>query len=278
MKSSNVTVIIPCYNDGIYLKQAMDSLISQTLKAVEIIIVDDGSDKATKEILGKFSYANTKIITQENQGLSKARNNGIALSETDYVLTLDADDHFEPTFIEKAVKVLEQNEKIGVVGCYFRWFNEENDNLRVINTTGGEAKDFLFGNKGIANSLFRRICWEQVGGYDEKMVHGYEDWEFWIAITSLGWEYGIIKEILFNYRRKNVSMLLTALEKYDLEIKRYIFKKHHKLYAMHIEETIDYFFNLLEKEVNQREKAFHSMDYKLGEKILSPIRMIKRKL
>ena len=277
-KKSNVTVIIPCYNDGIYLKKAVDSIISQTLKADEIIIVDDGSDIYTKEHLKKINYNNTKIITQKNQGLSKARNNGIALAKTDYILTLDSDDFFEPTFIEKAVELLSKDQKIGIVGCYFRWFDSENNNLRVIKTKGGTVKDFLFSNKGVGNALFRKKCWEQVGGYDEKMAKGYEDWEFWIAITALGWKYQVIEEILFNYRRKDSSMLLTAKANHDLEIKKYIFLKHKTLYALYIENTISHFFERIEEKEKEKYDILNSMHYKFAKIVLFPISLLKRKL
>lgn len=276
MKKSNVTVIIPCYNDAIYINKAVNSIISQTLQADEIIIIDDGSNKETKRALKKINYPNIKIITQENLGVCKARNNAIKKVKTKYILTLDSDDFFEPTFIEKAVNFIEKDPDIGVVGCYFRWFNEENKNLRSIKATGGKVKDFLYGNKGIGNALFRKICWEQVGGYDEKMIYGYEDWEFWIAITALGWKYHIIKEPLFNYRRKKSSRDITAKNKHDLELKKYIFKKHKKLYALHINETLNYCFENIEKHKKQKLLIQHSLEYKIGAILLKPLKYLSK--
>ena len=102
----DVTVIIPCFNDGKYVLEALNSIFNQTLQAVKIIIVDDGSNVETQKILKTIYNPNVQIIHQENKGVSNARNTGINLATTDYILTLDADDYFEPSFIEKSVKVL----------------------------------------------------------------------------------------------------------------------------------------------------------------------------
>ena len=115
---SNVTVIIPCYNDGKFIIEAVNSILNQTLKADKIIIVDDGSNAETKKVLKKINSNNVEIIYQENLGVCKARNRGVNLATTDYILTLDADDYFEPTFIEKSVEILNNNSNTGIVGCY----------------------------------------------------------------------------------------------------------------------------------------------------------------
>ncbi|WP_417559194.1 glycosyltransferase family 2 protein [Mesoflavibacter zeaxanthinifaciens] len=276
MKKSNVTVIIPCYNDGEYILKAVDSALKQTSKPEKIIIIDDGSDIKTKSVLKTIKDDIIEIIYQKNLGVCKARNIAIAQAKTDYILTLDADDFFEPTFIEKAIKILDQDQKVGVVGCYFRWFNEENNNLHVIKTPGGQLDDFLYGNKGVGNAIFRKICWEQVGGYDENMRYGYEDWEFWIAIAAMGWKYDSIPEILFNYRRKNESRDSIAKSNYDILLKKYIFIKHQKHYAKNIDETLNYVFNLAERKVKEKEKIINSINYRFGKKILNPIRKIRR--
>lgn len=249
-----VSVVITCFNDGQYIEQAVASILSQTLQPDEILIVDDGSEYQTKKIITKLKNKKIQIITQKNQGLPTARNNGIAQAKGRYILPLDADDFFEPTFIEKAVKILDSNETIGIVSCGFRWFNEESPELRRIYTSNATLEDFLFANKCLSGSMFRKICWSKVGGYDESMKLGYEDWEFWISITSHGWKMEAIPEILYNYRRKEKSMFKKAKSSYDLSIRKYIFIKHKDLYALHIDKTLMYFFSLLESKSIKKEE------------------------
>ena len=95
--SELVSVVIPCYNHGEYINEAIGSIISQKYTNWEIIIVDDGStDKGTIAVLGKINHPRIKIIHKENGHLSSARNCGFRESKGDYILTLDADDKFHP--------------------------------------------------------------------------------------------------------------------------------------------------------------------------------------
>ena len=125
---SDITVVIPCYNDRNFIKSAVDSLLHQTLIPDEIIIVDDGSDQATLEILSQFNNPRVNVVYQENQGVSVARNNGIIQSQFQYICVLDADDYLETTFLEKAKQLLESNRDAIYVSSYYRKFNNKNKN------------------------------------------------------------------------------------------------------------------------------------------------------
>jgi len=273
-KSSNVTVVIPCYNDGEYILKAIESITNQTLKADKIIIVDDGSDLKTKNILNTIKSKNIDIVFQENQGVSKARNKGISLVTTLYVLNLDADDFFEETFIEKAVAILNNNLKIGVVGSFYRQFNDKNNTSIIIKPIGGSVKNFLLKNNGMASSMFRKQCWDEVNGYDEKMVEGYEDWDFWISVLSNNWEMFIIEEVLFNYRIKELSRDKIALKSHDFDLKRYIFYKHENVFKNNFDK---YSVDLLKENCMLKKNRIldKSLDYKIGNFILKPFRMLK---
>src|SRR5688572_30177035 len=124
---TKVSVIIPCYNLGKFLNEAIESVLSQTLRDYEIIVVNDGStDKETIHIINELKNPLIKVVQTSNQGLSAARNTGIFFSKGDYILPLDADDKIEPSYLEKAVKVLDENENIGIVYCEAMFFGEEN--------------------------------------------------------------------------------------------------------------------------------------------------------
>jgi glycosyltransferase involved in cell wall biosynthesis len=275
---SNVTVIIPCYNDGKYIMKALQSIYVQTVLPERIIIVDDGSGQETKNVLKNIKHSSVEIIYQENKGVSNARNTAIALAKTDYILNLDADDYFEPSFIEKSVGVLNNNLKIGVVGCFYKALNKNVIENEITKPLGGKAKDFLIKNNGLGNSMFRKKCWVQVSGYDEKMANGYEDWEFWIAILKNDWEMYIIQEPLFIYRRKTISRDQTALKDFDFELRSYIFLKHEQVFLDNYEF---YTLELLRQNSLLRNKVIktkNSKDYKIGEFFLVSLRFLKKTL
>lgn len=274
---SNVTVIIPCYNDGKFIIEAVNSILNQTLKADKIIIVDDGSNAETKKVLKNIKHSSVEIVYQENKGVSNARNTAIALAQTDYILNLDADDYFEPSFIEKAVAVLNNNNQVVAVSSYCRAFKNDKS-IEIIKPLGGKLKDFIVINNGRANSMFLKKSWEAVGGFDEKMHEGYEDWEFWIAILEQKGTMHIIKEVLSHYRIKNTSRDQKALENHDFELRKYIYLKHKVIYETYLDFYV--FQLLLQNSLlrNSLNKAKNSIEFNLGKVILKPFRFLKNKV
>ncbi len=122
-KQVKVSVIIPCFNDGKYIDEAVDSILAQTYQDFEIIIVNDGStDEFTNNLLKNYKKPRTSVLCKTNGHLSSARNHGIKNSNAEYILPFDADDIFEPTYLEKAVDILDKNPEIGVVTCDIRLF------------------------------------------------------------------------------------------------------------------------------------------------------------
>src|SRR5687768_491351 len=114
---SLISVIIPCYNHSHYLSTAIESVLTQSHKAVEIVVVDDGSVDATKQVA--LSYPGVKYVYQSNQGLSAARNMGIRNSTGQYLVFLDADDWLYPQALQTNLHYLLQNPKAAFVsGAY----------------------------------------------------------------------------------------------------------------------------------------------------------------
>ncbi len=272
--ASNITVIIPCYNDGQYIMEALQSLYHQTLLPEKIIIVDDGSDAPTKKILNEINNPLVQIIYQENKGVSAARNRGIAMAQTDYIVNLDADDYYESTFFEKAVAVLHKDQKVVAVSSYHRIF-QKTKTIQITKPLGGKLKDFIVINNCSANTLFRKLDWKAVGGFDEKMRDGYEDWEFWIANLKIGGSITIIPEVLSNYRVKEVSRDQNALKTHDFELRNYIFLKHKEVYLEHFDFYIGELLRQNSLLRNSVHKAKNSVDYSIGSIILKPLRAIK---
>lgn len=272
---SNVTVIIPCYNDGQYIMEALQSLYNQTLLPEKIIIVDDGSDAITKKILNAINHPLVQIIYQENKGVSAARNHAIALAQTDYIVNLDADDYYESTFLEKAVAVFHQDQEVVAVSSNCRIFKAQTT-IEIIEPKGGSLKNFIVMNQSRASAMFTKKAWLSVGGFDEKMKEGYEDWEFWIAILKLGGTIHIIQEVLSHYRIKKVSRDQNALKNHDFELRNYIFLKHKELYLEHLDFYIGELLRQNSLLRNSVHKAKKSIDYTIGKFIIQPLRAIKK--
>jgi glycosyltransferase involved in cell wall biosynthesis len=231
MISPKVSVIIPCYNHAQFILEALESVINQTFNDFQCLIIDDGSTDNTKQIVldwiktdGRFKY-----YYQDNSGLSKARNYGISLSLGSYILPLDSDDKISDNYIEKCVIALNANSEIKIAygEAYFFGNSKKKWNLDTYN-----FEDILYKNMIYCTGLFRKQDWERVGGYDENLKKGLEDWEFWIHILKNGGEVIKLNNCFFYYRLKDNSMIIDAVinNSYGYNSRLYIFEKHIDVY------------------------------------------------
>ena len=230
-----VSVIIPCYNAGEWIDEAVDSILAQTYKDYEIIIVNDGSsDPLTQEKLRSYESSSIQVIHQKNKGLAGARNTGIRSARGEYILPLDADDMFAPTYLEKSVSIMERNPSIGVVTCWVKKFGEQKGTIQYPKKVNQWS--ILISTHTIGTSLFRKACWEEVSGYDEQ-APGAEDWEFWIRVLAKGWQRYAIQEPLFRYRIR-LESLSRGTGLFGRVICSYIYNKHCKLYNQYFWKSI----------------------------------------
>lgn len=271
-----VSVVIPCYKQAQFLGEALQSILDQTYQNWECIIVNDDSPDYTEIVANEWCNKDSRIkyISQTNGGLSSARNFGIQNASSDFILTLDADDRYAPTFIEKGLKILKDCQEIGVVSSWILRFKDSKE-ICIIKPNGKKIEDFLFQNAVNGTSLFRKKCWEMVGGYDEKMKTGYEDWDFYIRVCANGWNIHVIPEILFFYRQHDFSMRLDAYQNHDKNIKMYIYSKHKELYLNHYEDMVTFFLYTIDLEKSNTIKTKNKIDFKIGSIVLKPLRMIK---
>jgi GT2 family glycosyltransferase len=192
-----VSIIIPIYNYGIQFEKALQSVFNSTYKNIEIVIVDDGSTNTYVKLKLESvkDHPNIKIIHQENQGPSAARNNGIKNSTGDLILPLDADDMVQPDYIQLCVNILKNNKKISPVYC---------DTHHIGQTQGIEVRpewSLERLNKGpfIVNcSMFHREAFDKCDGYDVELK-GWEDYDLWIRMGINGYVGKRIPKPLFIY-------------------------------------------------------------------------------
>jgi glycosyltransferase involved in cell wall biosynthesis len=268
-----VSIVIPCFNDAKYIEQAVNSVLNQSYPYKEIIVVDDGSNLETKVVLQKLESKITKLITQNNLGQSTARNVGIRESKGDYILVLDSDDFFEPSFVEKAVKVFLENKNTKIVTCFANLILE-NGKSYVYKPKGGDVACFLCSNGALGSAMFRKKDWKISGGYDETLRQGFEDWEFYIRLLQKEGIAQVIEEPLYNYRKRNNTTTQRAnIVKYELLY--YLFLKNRELYEKYLDDYVYYLLSKIEIEEGEKIKNTQRLEFKIGKAILKPLRWVK---
>ena len=208
-----VSVVIPCFNYGAYVAEAVDSVLAQTLRDVEIIVVEGGStDGVTPALLRAFERPRTRVLFRdERHRVGDNRNFGISHAKGRFICCLDADDMLAPTYLEKAVFLME-NGAYDVVSSSVRRFGAVDDTYYVMTTV--TLSDLLLANQVTTAAVFRREFWEKTGGYQDaepNTPYLYEDWRFWICVASEGARIrNMSDELLLLYRAHTQSSLSTA--------------------------------------------------------------------
>ncbi len=230
------TVVITSYNKGRWLKQAINSVLGQTLHDVQLIVVDDRSDDPeTIKVLNQISKDVHVIRLDKNRGVSAARNEGIRNADSEYICCLDGDDYLEPTYLEKARNVFENDKDVGIVASFYNVFGDITGK-RSHSMGDTSLVRILTWFYIISPSCFRREASVKVGMYDENL-RDHEDWEHWINIAKDGWKIKVIPQYLVNIRVHGHSLHLSNIGKADIYY-AYIINKHRKLYEEHLVEVV----------------------------------------
>lgn len=228
-----VSVVIPCYNHGDFLLETLDSLHAQTFTDYEIIVVNDGStDEGTVELLQNLKRSKTRVIHTDNRGVSAARNRGIAEARGHYILPLDSDDKIGPDYLKEAVNILDARPEVSIVYCERVLFGEREGEDPLPEY---DARALLVDNCICPAALFRKADWKAVGGYSEKMVYGWEDWDFWISISELNKQVVKLKHPLFFYRIRSKSRDHSLKFHQKLAMMSLIVLRHKRLYIRHLD-------------------------------------------
>jgi GT2 family glycosyltransferase len=228
-----VTVVIPCFNQGAYIDDAINSVLAQTFQDFEIIVVDDGStDPATIERLRDYQRPKTRVVRTENHGPSAARNLGISLGTGEYILPLDADDRIAATYLRRGIEALDARPGVGIVYGRTEMFGARTG---LVPGAGFDLHEILFSNTIVVTALFRRKDWRAAGGYAVNMTEGFEDWDFWLTLLEQGREVSLLPETLFFYRVSDTSRNATlhgSSERLQ-RMRRAAMLNHLLLYAAH---------------------------------------------
>lgn len=225
-----LSVVIPTFNQGTLLVDAVAS-VERCAPGAELLIVDDGSSEPESlRILARLREAGFAVLSQTNQGLSSARNRGFAEAHGTWVFPLDDDNRLLPGWIDAALAGADS--RVAVIHGNWREFGQR-EGLRTPPPL--DIDRMLVVNSIDAGALIRRAAWRAVGGYD----HGLrclEDWEFWIALLSAGWTFSYFEgepgQAAFEYRVRPGSLLKRSLDPdYNLNLQKLVLRKHATLYV-----------------------------------------------
>lgn len=209
-----VAIVIPCFNDGRFVREALDSALAQTFTNLEVIVVDGGStDGATPAVIASLAGPRVcpLIRTDGRHYVGDNRNYGIEHTRSLYVCCLDSDDVLEPTYIEKVLFHLE-----------YRAYDVGSSSMRMFGAKEGEWRlrprptlgDFRLGNQALTCSVFRRTLWENAGRFRDTGLgkdHVAEDWDLWVRMAALGARFrNNAQELLLNYRVREGGQSLSS--------------------------------------------------------------------
>lgn len=217
-----VTVVIPAYNAAQYLAETIESVLAQTFKNFELLIIENGSTDNTVEVAYQYSQQDKRVkifSTGSNSGVSAARNKGIQLAVGKVFAFLDADDQWLPNKLTSHIEHLNQDTNLGVSFGRVEFLSPDGKPTRQFcnnRLSDIQPQHFLYENPTItaSNLVFRREVFEQMGGFEESMRYS-EDMELLLRVAcSNRWKIEGLNEVLTQYRTspKGLSSNLHGME------------------------------------------------------------------
>lgn len=209
-----ISVVLPVYNGALYLQEAIDSILAQSYSEFELIIIDDGSNDNSSDIIRSYSDLRIRFYQQQNQGLAATLNNCIALATGEYIARQDQDDTSYPDRLAKQVEFLNNNLEYGMVGTWAEIWEKDKSTDRAHRhpTNDLELKfELLFNNPFVHSSMMiRKEVFDNVGGYSiDKTRQPPEDYEMWSRVAK-NYKVANLPEMLHVYREMPQSMSRTG--------------------------------------------------------------------
>jgi glycosyltransferase involved in cell wall biosynthesis len=220
-----IAVVVPCYNDGATLPEAIESIRAQ--EPCELVVVDDGStDSTTKSVFEELEGTGVHVVHQENAGLSAARMAGVDATSAPYVVVLDADDRIEPASLTALADALDAHPSARAAWGDDLTFGR----VEMLVPQGGDLDPWLitYLNEWPATAMFRREAILESGGWE--LRGGYEDWDLWMTFAERGWTGIHVPRVVANYRLHAGRMLGDSVKRHG-EIYANLRRRHSRLFA-----------------------------------------------
>ncbi len=211
MNKPEISVVMPVYNSEIYLGEAVESVLNQTFKNFEFLILNDGSTDRSGEIIRKYAGMDKRIKifnSGRNRGLVHQLNKGMKLSKAKYIARMDSDDISLPRRLERQFLFMEENPSMGVCGAWMEAFCEEKKHIRIQPAGHGEIfAGLLFKTRIWHTTVMMRISTLSGSAqlYRPEFIH-VEDYELWVRLGLSGVRFANIPEVLLRYRLHEKSV------------------------------------------------------------------------
>lgn len=262
---AKVSVVVPCFNQGEFLVECLQSVLNQSVDDWECIIVNDGSTDDSQIIANQWveKDARFQLVSIDNAGVSNARNQGILRATGTYILPLDADDYLDKNYIKSALQIFQNSPSCKVVYGSVMLIGERNERW---NLPEFSMEELAMSNIIPVTGIYRKTDWVRIKGYDLQLKKGLEDWEFWINLLKENPKVHYLEEITFYYRIKKDSRNTAVDVSAQKEIQSYIVKKHLDFYMntfgtyQELAKTLK-FQNM---ELNSYKKSFSFKIFKVG--------------
>jgi glycosyltransferase involved in cell wall biosynthesis len=231
---SEISIVIPCRDDGWFLEEAVISAQRQTAP-VEILIADDGSaDPFTLALLDRLAADPAlRVLRAPPRGLPQVLNHAIEAASGQYILPLGADDVIAPRYVERALAAFAGDPTLGIVYCRAELFGLRGGPWALPDFS---LPQMLLHNLIFATAFFRRDDWRAVGGFDEALL-AWEDYDFWLSLLELGRGVHRLDEVLFFYRQRRTSMTQRYAPGERERAFSHMVRKHEALYRAHLPEV-----------------------------------------
>jgi glycosyltransferase involved in cell wall biosynthesis len=182
-----VSVVMSVFNDEPYLRESVDSILNQTFRDFEFIIINDGSTDRTLDILSSYRDARIRLFDQENRGLTPSLNRGLSLARGVYIARMDGDDISLPERFVREVQFLDQHSDYGLVGTFCHQIDTQGRFIKTytFQTSSSKIKEYQWQDCQFYHSsvMYRKKCVDEVGFYREQ-VGPAEDYDLWFRIAE----------------------------------------------------------------------------------------------
>lgn len=268
-----VSIIVPCYNQEDYINDALESVYNQTYTNWECIVMDDGSEDRSEEIIQQWISKDTrfKYYYKDNGGICETRNFAIQCATGEYILPLDGDDKLHDTYIEKAIDIFLKRPETKLVYCDTIMFGAKNE---IIKSPPYNFQKLLIDNTIPCTGVFRRVDFEKTKGYNLNMNYGLEDWDFWVSFLNEEDKVVKLDDNLVYYRIKDISRstLIKEQEEKNEAMLLQIFKNNQEKYLQHFNPIRN---KILADHYQERtDFILKTSEYTIGKTICYPFRIL----
>ena len=252
INNPKISVLMPAYNTEKYISEAIESILNQTFKDFEFIIIDDGSTDRTWDIIQEYEKKDDRIVALrnvKNLGIPTNRNKLVSMAKGKYIVWQDSDDISLPYRIEKQYNFMEKNPEIGICGGWLQIFNENNKlSIRKYASDDKNLRKNIFKYSPIAQpvSIIRKEILDKTNGYDKSLKQAEDlDMSFKIGTFS---EFSNLQEVLLKYRFDNNSISKNKMKEniiYTLKVRKKAVKKYN--YKMNVQDRSAFVITFLIK-------------------------------